>query len=94
MERGPSSLDGVVLRFAPFAAAAAQRYAPELQRRDQADGTMFIRTHFRSAAAAVGTCLAAGGDIELVRPAHLRQEVLRAAQRQLGELESESREVL
>lgn len=94
VERGPSSLDGVVLRFAPFAAAAAQRYAPELQRRDQADGTMFIRTHFRSAAAAVGTCLAAGGDIELVRPAHLRQEVLRAAQRQLGELESESREVL
>lgn len=88
VRRTEESLDGVVLRFAPFAAAAAQRYAPELQRRDQSDGAVFIRTHFRSAATAVRTCLAAGGDIELVRPEQLRHQVLQAAQQQLGELDS------
>lgn len=93
VHRNPHSLDGVVLRFAPFAAAAAPRYAPELQRRDQSEGTVFIRTHFRSAAAAVRTCLAAGGDIELIRPEQLRQKVLHAAQQQLRELGPESRYV-
>lgn len=84
VDRSPDSLSGVVLRFAPFAAAEAERYAPEAQRREKADGSVFIRTHFRSAEAAVRTCLEAGGDIELIRPEELRQKVRRRAEQELS----------
>ena len=90
VQKTSDSLTGVVLRFAPFAAAAANRFAPELQRRDSRDGAVFIRTHFASRRTAINICVEAGGDIELVHPAELRHGVLGAAQQQLDALDSES----
>lgn len=90
VQRTSDSLTGVVLRFAPFAAAAAPRFAPELQRRDSRDGSVFIRTHFASRRTAINICVEAGGDIELVHPADLRQDVLHAAQQRRGALDSQT----
>ncbi|GAA4833078.1 helix-turn-helix transcriptional regulator [Garicola koreensis] len=90
VQKTSDSLTGVVLRFAPFA-AAAPRFAPELQRRDSRDGSVFIRTHFASRRTAITICLEAGGDIELVHPEDLRHQVLRAAEERLSDLDSQSR---
>lgn len=86
---GEQSVDRVVLRFAPFAAAQAARYAPQAQRQDS-DGSVFIRTYFSSSAAAVRTCVDAGGDVELLAPEELRQEVWRSARNELERLRADS----
>lgn len=80
--RTEASVD-VVLRFAPPAAGTARSFAPEKLHRDKQDGTVTIATHFRSEAAAVGYALAGGGDIEVLQPARLREELRRRAEEEL-----------
>ncbi|WP_120005213.1 helix-turn-helix transcriptional regulator [Nesterenkonia muleiensis] len=70
----------VVLRFAPCAAAQAVMYSPVKQHTDKQTGTRTISTHFATQEAAVRVCLEAGGDIEVIRPAELREEVRRRAE--------------
>lgn len=74
----------VILRFAPFAAAQAGLYSPQKQHTEKSTGARTIRTHFVSREAAVRTCLEAGGDIEVIRPKDLREEVRRRAEQLLG----------
>ncbi|WP_147107255.1 helix-turn-helix transcriptional regulator [Nesterenkonia populi] len=83
--RSSESID-VVLRFAPPAAGTAERFAPERIHRDKEDGTVMIATHFRSSEAAIGYVMAGGGDIEVLQPAELREQVhARAAQELAGQ---------
>ncbi len=72
----------VVLRFSPPAAGTAERFAPSRIHREKS-GTVTIGTHFSSAEAAVGYVVAAGGDIQVLQPRELRQQVYARAQQQL-----------
>ncbi|GFZ79910.1 helix-turn-helix transcriptional regulator [Nesterenkonia alkaliphila] len=74
----------VVLRFAPFAAGAAAMYQPVKQHTDGKTGARTISTRFITREAAVRTCLEAGGDIELIRPVELREQIVQRAEQQLA----------
>ncbi|GAA1803982.1 helix-turn-helix transcriptional regulator [Nesterenkonia flava] len=75
--RGDDSID-VVLRFSAASAAQADAYAPERQVTQQG-GSRVIATHVRSPESAVQLCLDSGGEIELLKPAHLREDIVRRA---------------
>lgn len=76
--RTPESVDAV-LRFAPSAAAEADAFAPQRHKIED-DGARVIATHYRSAAALIQLIFDAGGDIELLQPEALREQVFRRAQ--------------
>lgn len=65
----------VVLRFAPHAAQQAFLYHPEKQHTDKQTGARTVSTHFSTEESAIRTVLASGGDIEVLRPTRLRDEV-------------------
>lgn len=67
-----------VLHFAPPAAGEADRYAP-LRHAEHPDGSRTVLTAMRSAELVVDLCLRSGGDVAVVEPRTLREEVLRRA---------------
>lgn len=74
----------VVLRFAPCTANQAELYHPVTQHTDSRTGARTISTHFATRESAVRVCLEAGGDIEVLRPAELREEVRQRAEQQVA----------
>lgn len=74
----------VVLRFAPCAAGQVPMYQPVKQHTDKQTGARTISTHFATGESVIRTCLAAGGDIEVLRPAELRDQVRQRAEQQLA----------
>lgn len=75
----------VVLRFSPAAAALADRYAPRRQR-IQPDGARFISTWFQSREALIRLCLQLGGDLAVLTPAEIREQVTARAREELSAL--------
>jgi proteasome accessory factor BC len=69
----------VVLRFSPSAAGQAFLYNPVKQHTEKVTGARTIVTSFVTKEAVIGTCLRAGGDVEVIRPVELRQEVAERA---------------
>ncbi|TLP73190.1 helix-turn-helix transcriptional regulator [Nesterenkonia sphaerica] len=65
----------VVLRFSPSAAGQSVLFSPVRQQTDKTSGARIISTSFVTEEAVIGTCLRAGGDIEVIRPGGLRQAV-------------------
>lgn len=70
----------VVLRFAPHASQQAWLYQPIKQHTDQQTGARIISTHFSTQEAAIRTVLGSGGDIEVLRPTDLREQLRRRAE--------------
>lgn len=75
----------VVLRFSPAAAALADRYSPQKQR-TQPDGTRFISTWFQSREALIRLCLQLGGDLTVLAPAQIREQITARAREELSAL--------
>lgn len=75
----------VVLRFSPAAAALADRYAPQRQR-IQPDGVRVISTWFQSREALIRLCLQLGGDLTVLAPAEIREQVTSRAREELSAL--------
>ncbi|MGJ9371997.1 helix-turn-helix transcriptional regulator [Nesterenkonia sp. CF4.4] len=75
----------VVLRFSPAASALADRYAPQRQR-IQPDGARFISTWFQSREALIRLCLQLGGDLTVLAPAEIREQVTARAREELSAL--------
>lgn len=75
----------VVLHFSPAAAALADRYAPRRQR-IQPDGARFISTWFQSREALIRLCLQLGGDLTVLAPAEIREQVTLRAREELSAL--------
>nr|WP_255546305.1 MULTISPECIES: WYL domain-containing protein [unclassified Nesterenkonia] len=75
----------VVLRFSPAAAALADRYAPRRQR-TQPDGARFISTWFQSREALIRLSLQLGGDLTVLAPAEIREQITARAREELSAL--------
>ncbi|RJN31333.1 WYL domain-containing protein [Nesterenkonia natronophila] len=75
----------VVLRFSPSAAGQAFLYHPVKQHTEKVTGARTILTSFVTKEAVIGTCLRAGGDVEVIRPVELREEVAERALELLGQ---------
>lgn len=73
----------VVLRFSPAASALADRYAPQRQR-IQPDGARFISTWFQSREALIRLTLQLGGDLTVLAPAEIREQVTARAREELS----------
>ena len=74
-----------VLHFAPPAAGEADRYAP-IKHAEHPDGSRTVLTAMRSAELVVELCLRSGGDVAVMEPASLRDEILRRARSGLRSL--------
>lgn len=82
----PIPMERLTLRFSP---AAAYRIYDSFSRQDieqQADGSFLVRAAFPAGRWALGFLLSFGGDVEVLEPRYLRQELRREAEKILKKI--------